>query len=509
VCVHHRHRAGVPVTNPGGIQIGTVLAGRYRVDRVLGQGGMGIVVQAMHLQLHQPVAMKFLLPEVLANQQIVQRFLREAQAAVRLKSEHVARVIDVGSLETGAPYMVLEYLEGTDFSKFPRSQLTVGGIIDLILQACEALAEAHSLGIVHRDIKPANFFITRSPDGTLLLKVLDFGISKTPATGGQLTATQAVMGTPAYMSPEQMRSSRDVDHRTDIWSLGVVLYELLQGAPPFGGDTFSSMVLKVVNDPLPKLTVRLPGDLDAVIYRCLEKDPARRFQNTAELAQALARYAQSETQAAISVQRTRAIAGEAPRVAIEPGSGAHPPSTISGAANARTMPRGGRRWPSMVGAGVLLAVIVVAIAGSRGGGSKDQVPSAQPETTPKPAPEPAPGAATQSARPPNATMPATPPSPNAPTLAPPPVAVQSPAPAASAPAAPALATPTPATPAQVPPAATPQAAPPQSAPASSESTEVATPSSTKAKKSKTPKKPPATPAKKPQAAEDDVLDTRN
>src|SRR3954464_4337091 len=142
---------------PGGIQIGTVLAGRYRVDRVLGQGGMGLIVQAMHLQLHQPVAMKFLLPQVLGKPQVVQRFLREAQAAVRLKSEHVARVIDVGSLETGAPYMVLEYLEGTDLASFPRSQLTVSIIVDLMLQACEALAEAHSLGIVHRDIKPANF----------------------------------------------------------------------------------------------------------------------------------------------------------------------------------------------------------------------------------------------------------------------------------------------------------------------------------------------------------------
>jgi len=243
--------------------IGAVLAGRYRVERLLGQGGMGVVVKAMHLQLFQPVAMKFLLPEVLGNQQVVQRFLREAQAAVRLKSEHVARVIDVGSLETGAPYMVLEYLEGADLSNFPRSQLSVGGVVDMILQACEALAEAHSLGIVHRDIKPANFFITRGSDGKQLLKVLDFGISKTPMGNSNLTATQSVMGTPAYMSPEQMRSSRDVDHRADIWALGVVLFELLQGAPPFGGDTFSSMVIKVVNDPLPRLSVQLPGELDA------------------------------------------------------------------------------------------------------------------------------------------------------------------------------------------------------------------------------------------------------
>jgi serine/threonine-protein kinase len=399
----------------GGVEIGAVLANRYLVERVLGQGGMGIVVQAMHLQLHQPVAMKFLLPEVLGNHQVVQRFLREAQAAVRLKSEHVARVIDVGSIETGAPYMVLEYLEGADLSSFPRSELPVGGIIDLMLQACEALAEAHSLGIVHRDIKPANFFITRRTDGTLLLKVLDFGISKLSATNGQLTATQTVMGTPAYMSPEQMRSSRDVDHRSDIWSLGVVLYELLQGVPPFGGDTFSSMVLKVVADPLPKLTVSLPGDLDSVVYRCLEKEPARRFQSIAEFAHAIAKYARSETQAAISVQRTRGIAGtELPYAALKLGGG-HPafPSTISGSVGARTMPqqRSGRRWP-IIAAVVALTGVIVTAAVAVSGNSKieGELPSMRPEGRPKAAPEPRPDATKPVSQPSIATTPITAPS---------------------------------------------------------------------------------------------------
>src|SRR5262245_22616978 len=182
--------------NYRGVELGAVLAGRYRIDRVLGQGGMGVVVQAMHLQLQQSVAMKFLLPEVLTNHQVVQRFLREAQAVVRLRSEHVARVIDVGALENGAPYMVLEYLDGTDLAHFPSQQLTIGQIVDWMLQACEALAEAHSLGIVHRDIKPGNFFITMRPDGSSLLKVLDFGISKAQQSTleGNLTATSVVMG---------------------------------------------------------------------------------------------------------------------------------------------------------------------------------------------------------------------------------------------------------------------------------------------------------------------------
>jgi serine/threonine protein kinase len=394
----------------GELEIGSILAGRYRVERVLGRGGMGIVVRAMHLQLHQPVAVKLLLPEMLGNQQIVERFLREAQAVARLRSEHVARVIDVGALDTGVPYMVLEYLEGTDLASFPRSQLTVGEIVDVVLQACEALAEAHSIGIVHRDIKPGNLFITLRADGTRLLKVLDFGISKIPAVTGQLTATQSVIGTPTYMSPEQMRSSRDVDHRSDIWSLGIVLYELLQGAPPFGDDAFPSLVLKVVNDPPPRLTVRLPGDLEAIIYRCLEKDPAKRFQNVAQLAHALAKYAQSEMQAAVSVQRTSGIVSIGTPTVLEPNPSQRAfSSTISGSVSARTMPqRRIRRWPIAVAMAALTGAITVAVAVRSSGKPEAQLPSARPEG---PVASP----------PPIADAPASPPPPvvMAPALAPP------------------------------------------------------------------------------------------
>ena len=279
------------------VEPGTVLAGKYRVERVLGRGGMGIVIQAMHLLLHQPVAVKVLLPEALRDQQVVQRFLREAQAAARLHSEHVARVIDVGMLEDGAPYMVLEYLEGTDLSRIPRSQLTVGGIVDLVLQACEALSEAHSLGIVHRDIKPANLFVTQRVHDSPIVKLLDFGISKISSETNQLTATQVVMGMPAYMSPEQIRSSRDADHRSDIWSLGVVLYELLQGSLPFGNDEFPALVTQTSPTAPTRNQRTAAGKLDAIVYRCLEKEREKRFANVAELAQAIARYSQSEIQA--------------------------------------------------------------------------------------------------------------------------------------------------------------------------------------------------------------------
>jgi eukaryotic-like serine/threonine-protein kinase len=296
------------VTPDPGVEPGTVLAGRYRVDRVIGRGGMGIVVKATHVQLEHPVAIKLLQPGLVHRGEVVQRFLREAQLASRLTSEHVARVIDLGTLDSGAPFMALEYLEGQDLSRVPRSQRTIGGIVDLVLQACEALAEAHALGIVHRDIKLANLFVTRRADGSPLLKVLDFGSSKS-VLSSPLTTVRTVLGTPAYMSPEQIRCSRTADHRSDIWSLGIVLYRLLQGAPPFDGDTFRGVAFRVVHEPLPRLSVAVPSGLAEVVHRCLQKDPARRFQDAAELAHALAPHAQSQIQAAISMERTRRTLG--------------------------------------------------------------------------------------------------------------------------------------------------------------------------------------------------------
>jgi len=444
---------------------------------------MGVVVQATHLQLGQPVAMKFLLPEVLANTQVVQRFLREAQAAVQLKGEHVARVIDVGTLDTGAPYMVLEYLEGTDLSHFPRNQLTAGLIVDLTLQACEALAEAHGLGIVHRDIKPANLFVTRRAEGSLLLKVLDFGISKTPASpDSALTGTQVVMGTPGYMSPEQLRSTRSVDNRSDIWSLGVVLYELFQGTAPFHADTFSSMVIKVVTDPLPPMTVRLPGRLQDIVYRCLEKDVARRFQNVAELARALAPYAQSSAQAAASIERTSGMVASTPsRQSTAGGS----PSTITGAVGAITPgPRGRPRWPLLAGGATVIAGIAVIVAVSRpGAGAAGQPPvptlAAPPDRTPRPAAVPPPAPA-----PPPPVAPAPPARPEVPAA--PPASPPPPAPPVTAPAT-------------APPAAT-----PAPLPASSSQT---TPSPARKPKPRTPVKRPSDAGSA--ARPDDILDTRN
>jgi serine/threonine protein kinase len=288
-------------------QVGEILAGKYRVEGGLGQGGMGYVLAATHVQLEQRVAIKFLMPELCENQEAVERFLREARAAVRIHSEHVARVVDVGTLDSGEPYMVMEFLSGRDLSHEldERTRLPVDEAINYLLQACEAVAEAHTLGVIHRDLKPANLFLTRRNDGAPLVKVLDFGVAKAIATDKalpSLTATQSVIGSPLYMSPEQVRRPKEVDVRTDVWSLGIILYEFLVGVPPFEGETALSMLAAIVSDPLPDVREKcpdLPEGLDAVIAKCLEKSPEKRYQDVGELAQALAPYAPVSSRGAV------------------------------------------------------------------------------------------------------------------------------------------------------------------------------------------------------------------
>lgn len=315
-----------------------MLAGKYRVERVIGQGGMGVVVAAYHMHLDERVAIKFLLPEVLDNPDAVRRFSREARAAVKIKSEHVARVIDVGSLESGAPYMVMEYLEGEELKQTlgHSGPLSFEAAADYVLQASEALAEAHARGIIHRDLKPANLFLTRRADGSACVKILDFGISKltgpfTTDSDLGITKTSVGIGSPVYMSPEQTASAKDVDTRTDIWALGVILYELVTGHVPFMADNVPALCAAILqSEPAPLRNHRpdAPPGFVQVIERCLCKDPKDRFPGVAELALALLPFATE--QGRLSARRISkvALAAGLTMTALPPSSDARPDSGI-------------------------------------------------------------------------------------------------------------------------------------------------------------------------------------
>ena len=301
------------------VKIGELLAGKYRIERILGHGGMGIVVAAMHEQLQELVAIKLLLTAVGSRPDFVQRFVREARAAVKIKSAHVARVLDVDSLPDGRLYMVMEYLDGQDLGQLldSRGACTVNEAVDYILQVCEALAEAHALGIVHRDLKPSNLFVTRTATGAPFIKVLDFGISKVTGAlveaekqNGRLTGETALIGSPLYMSPEQIRSAKDVDGRTDVWSLGIILHELLANKTPFHADSHVALLASIAADPPMRLREHVPDappEIEALILRCLEKDPAKRIPSVLELARALGPFAHED--AVPSVERAFRAAG--------------------------------------------------------------------------------------------------------------------------------------------------------------------------------------------------------
>ncbi len=287
---------------------GDLLAGKYRIERLIGQGGMGAVFAAHHEILFQRVAIKLLLAQYARDSGAVARFLNEARAMARIQDEHVARVMDVGTLENGTAFMVLEYLEGVDLAKVieSRGALPLSETIDYAAQALEALGEAHRLGIVHRDMKPSNLFLTRRPNGAPCVKLLDFGISKgaspLAAHNSGITSTGTIMGSPAYMSPEQLKSSKSVDARTDIWSIGVVMYELLTGKSPFDGETLGQVLAAIVEAEVPALNRRdVPASFEAVLLRCMARKPEQRFASAAELAEALRPFA--SPMALASIQR--------------------------------------------------------------------------------------------------------------------------------------------------------------------------------------------------------------
>jgi eukaryotic-like serine/threonine-protein kinase len=381
-----------------GVREGEILAGKYRIEKVLGVGGMGVVVAAHHVQLDEKVAVKFLLPAIAEHPDAVRRFLREARAAVKIKSEHVARVFDVGTLENGAPYFVMEHLEGGDLSAWlqQRGAMPIEQAVEFVIQACVAVADAHALGIVHRDLKPANLFCVRRSDGLLSIKVLDFGISKmtTPGTeaGLSMTSTGSKMGSPYYMSPEQMRSSKTVDAGTDIWALGVILYELLTVSVPFKGESITELAIVVTTqDPRPPRELRpdIPLELQAAVLRCLQKQRQHRYRHVGELALAILPFAPKRAKA--SVER---ISGIIQSAGLSASALDVPPSPLNADAAvvagtlpavARTTSGKSRVRPALLGfgatGGVLLLLVALAPLWH-----KTAPPSEQPLPTASPSP---------------------------------------------------------------------------------------------------------------------------
>lgn len=329
---------------------GDLIAGKYVLDRLLGQGGMGAVFAARHVKLSKPVAIKIMLPDA-ATTESATRFINEGRAAANIQNEHVVRVDDVDE-ELGYAYMVLELLEGEDLAQVlerePTHRLPFQVAVGYVGQALRGVMAAHAIGIVHRDLKPSNLFLCRKRDGSVLIKVLDFGISKAQgssalaASPNALTSTKAMLGSPLYMSPEQLRSSKNVDHRSDIWAIGVILYELISGQLPFIGDNLGELFANILeSDPLPlrQRGLNIPPELDDLILRCLARKPDLRFQSVAELAAVLQPFEVAATPPSVAAYTTAApsLPFAPPPSASTSGSGARPIQTVA----LGTTPQGG------------------------------------------------------------------------------------------------------------------------------------------------------------------------
>jgi hypothetical protein len=370
--------------------------GKYRVERIIGMGGMGLVVAARHIELDERVAIKMLLPHLPATGEPAARFLREAKAAIRRSRTSTSSASSTWEGPTSeARTSSWSTWTGSDLGQLLERDgpLPVEDAVDYVLQACEAIAAAHALGIVHRDLKPANLFLAAASDGTAFVKVLDFGISKiaeSPSSQGPgLTSTATVMGTPCFMSPEQLRSTRDVDARADIWSMGAILHALMTGTPPYDGESNADVSAKIIRDaptPLRALRPEVPADLEAIVLRCLEKDPARRFADVSSLAEALSQVTPRDSSKASAIRVARIAAAVAPTIlsvpphaaqSFTPGGQATPGPTRTASAwgDTRREEKRGRRIAGMVAAvGIVAGAIVFGVLRWQGGPSASVSP---------------------------------------------------------------------------------------------------------------------------------------
>ncbi|HEY3821246.1 MAG TPA: protein kinase [Polyangiaceae bacterium] len=292
-----------------------IIAGKYALERRVGEGGMGVVYEAMHLRLRMRLAIKVLRPQTSDAGELLARFEREARITAQLRSGHFARVIDIDRLPSGLPYIVLEYLDGRDLEAeiLCEGPLPIPEAVDVVVQVAEAMKEAHDLGIVHRDLKPSNLFVCRA-EGRRFMKILDFGISRVETGEPKITASSSYIGTPHYAAPEQLRDSAAADARSDIWSLGVVLFELLTGRTPFRGGGVE-VIARVMVDPVPwpcNVRPAIPPELARVVLRALQREPDERFQSMKDLVEALAPFgtANSTAEAAAGAPPGRARLGE-------------------------------------------------------------------------------------------------------------------------------------------------------------------------------------------------------
>jgi serine/threonine protein kinase len=349
---------------PSRLPPGAVIAQRYRIDSVLAEGGMGIVYRGWHLTLCQPIAIKVVRPELLSNAEAVSRFLNEARAVASLRAVNVAQVLDVGRIRGDTLYMVMEYLDGRDLRATldEDGALPLGRAADYLVQACTAMQEVHALGIVHRDLKPENLFVANLPDGRQVLKIIDFGISKRlDDTGRSFTQPDRSLGSPQYMAPEQVSTPDHVDSRADIWSFGVVLFEMLTNSVPFRAHSITATCARVLcGEPnsLRQLRPELPEEIYAILQCCLAKNPADRFQTMEELAEALRPFATS-TQLRQSRPSFRLVLNSDVDVPREERPSERTPAPAVGSAMSRTpVPATRRFWPT-AGAFALAAAATV------------------------------------------------------------------------------------------------------------------------------------------------------